>query len=151
MSKETRAENMSPNNQTVLDVAKLEEELDRRIAKRQHPVMQMLNFTGGVSGLLSLAALILLGGEMKRQQIVDSKRLDIIEANGSPTVMVNAKALSNEIEARRENDAAINSKINDLRLDFSQRIQNIMGLLEKQVEQQTSLIALIRAQQQIQK
>ena len=85
------------------------------------------------------------------RQIVIGNSEDIhdIKITGSPALQALTKSLQAEIEARREADNVMSKRIEDSRSDFSQRCQNITGLLEKQVEQETALIALIRAQNQL--
>ena len=140
---------MTEDEKLLLNVAKIEAALDKKLQRRPNSLVQIMNFVGGVSGLLALAALIAYGGEMHRQLTVDSRRIDVIEANGSPVSREQVKALLNESESRREADIVINNRITDLRLEYSQRIGNIVTLMEKETEQQTQLIALIKAQNQV--
>jgi hypothetical protein len=111
-------------------------------------IVALFNFVGGLSGLLSLLLVALVGGQYMKQVEVNTHRLDRIESGGSPTVQALEKSLSLEVEARREADSVSGKRLDDYRLDFSQRINNITQLLEKLVEQQTTLISLIRVQQQ---
>lgn len=46
-----------------------------------------------------------------------------------------------------ERVAQLGQRITDVRTDFGQRIQNITSLLEKMVQQQTELIAYLRAKE----
>lgn len=108
----------------------------------------ILNMIGGISGLISLLTVALFVGALKKQVEVDSHRLDVIEAGGSPTLQATVKMLNAEIEARKDNDASLQKRTDDIRSDFNNRMDHITSLLEKQIEQQTALIALIRAQQQ---
>jgi len=109
-------------------------------------IFQML---GNFAGLASLLAVALFGGEIKRQVEINTKRLDTIENSGSPTLRETVKALSLEVEFRKEADATTGKRVDDMRADFNQRIVNITSLLERLVDQQTQLLALIKAQQQI--
>ena len=109
----------------------------------------MLSAIGGVSGMVSLLMVALLGGEIKRQVQVDSRRLDVIESQGSPSLQALTRSLAAEIEARREQDMATNKRVDDNRTEVDQRISHISGLLEKIIDQTTQLISLIKVQQQI--
>ena len=109
----------------------------------------LMNLVGGVSGLASLVTVATLWGRMSNQIEVNSRRLDNIEQNGSPTLQASLKAATAEIDARKNADDILSKRFDDMRLDYGQRIQNITGLLEKETEQQTALISLIRAQQQL--
>ena len=140
---------MTEDEKVLLNVAKIEEALDKKLQRKPNTAVQIMNFIGGLSGLLALVALISYGGEMHRQILVDSRRIDVLEASGSPIVREQIKALLGEIDARREADNVINIRINDLRIDYSQRILNISSLLEKMTEQQTQLITLIKVQNQL--
>lgn len=108
----------------------------------------LLNMVGGVSGLLSLLMVAIMGGKLMKQVEIDSRRIDNIEQGGSPTLKSTITALNLEIESRKENDIVNNKRIDDLRTDFFARTEAIAHLLERQIEQQTALIALIKAQQQ---
>lgn len=108
----------------------------------------LLNMVGGVSGLLSLLMVAIMGGKLMKQVEIDSKRIDNIEQGGSPTLKSTITALNLEIESRKESDILNNKRVDDLRTDFLARIGAITTLLERQIEQQTALIALIKAQQQ---
>jgi len=81
--------------------------------------------------------------------VTNGRRLDSIEAGGSPTMQAALKTLLAEIEARKDSDGALSKRVDEVRMDFNQRVQNITELLKEQVKQQTELISLIRAQQQI--
>jgi len=140
---------MTEDERILLNVAKIEEALDKKLQRKPNTAVQIMNFIGGLSGLLALVALISYGGEMHRQILVDSRRIDVLEASGSPIVREQIKALLGEIDARREADNVVNIRINDLRIDYSQRILNISSLLEKMTEQQTQLITLIKVQNQL--
>ena len=109
----------------------------------------LLSAIGGVSGMVSLLMVALLGGEIKRQVQVDSHRLDVIESQGSPSLQALTRSLAAEIEARREQDMATNKRVDDNRTEVDQRISHISGLLEKIIDQTTQLISLIKVQQQI--
>jgi hypothetical protein len=128
------------------------EELEREVVngKPVRGIWALFNMIGGVAGLLSILTVAVFGGELKRQVQVDTRRIDVLESQGSPSALVLAKSLQSEIEIRREGDIANNKRIEDARADLSQRIGNITVLLEKLVEQQTRLITLIQVQQQIQ-
>ena len=140
---------MTEDERVLINVAKIESILDKKLQKRPNIAVQTMNFVGGMSGLLALAALISYGGEMNRQIINDSRRIDVLEASGSPVAREQVKLLISESEARREADSVVNGRLNDLRLDYNQRISNISGLLEKMTEQQIQLISLIKVQNQI--
>ena len=85
-----------------------------------------------------------------RQQILSlSEEVRDIKLIGSPSLQAALKSLQAEVEARREADLALSKRVEDSRADFSQRCANITSLLERQVEQQTALISLIRAQNQM--
>jgi len=140
---------MTEDERVLINVAKIESILDKKLQKRPNIAVQTMNFVGGMSGLLALAALISYGGEMHRQIINDSRRIDVLEASGSPVAREQVKLLISESEARREADGVVNGRLNDLRLDYNQRISNISGLLEKMTEQQIQLISLIKVQNQI--
>ena len=109
-------------------------------------VFQLL---GNFAGLTALLTVAIFGGEIKRQVEVNTHRLDKMEVDGTPTMQTVAKALVLEVESRKDSDTIINRRVDDLRGDFSQRLQNITGLLEKLVDQQTQLLTLIKVQQQI--
>jgi hypothetical protein len=111
----------------------------------------VFNVIGGVSGMISLMLVALVGGQYMKQIDINTKDLAEIKMQGSPNLKSVEKSLLNEIDLRRANDEANSRRLDDLRVDFSQRIGNITGLLERLVEQQTKLISLIEVQQQIRK
>lgn len=86
---------------------------------------------------------------MKQQLFSLVEEVRDIKLIGSPSLQAALKSLQAEVEARREADTAMSKRVEDSRLDFSQRCINITALLERQVEQQTALISLIKAQNQI--
>lgn len=112
-------------------------------------IWAVFNMLGGVAGLLSLLTVAIIGGELKRQVTVNTKRLDVIEATGSPSVQAHIKALFAETEARREADGMTTRRLDDTRTDFNQRIQSVTSLIEKVVEQNSQLIGLIKVQNQM--
>lgn len=111
-------------------------------------IWAVFNMVGGVSGLLALLTVAMLGGELKRQVMVNTKRLEVIEMTGSPSVQAHIKALFAEVDARRESDNLIAKRLDDTRADFNQRMNNITLLFEKVLEQSNQLITLIKVQQQ---
>ena len=86
---------------------------------------------------------------LKQQVVGNTDDIHDIKTTGSPALQALTKSLQAEIEARREADAVMSKRVEDSRADFSQRCMNITSLLEKLVEQQTALISLIKAQNQI--
>ncbi len=140
---------MSNEENTLLSVAQLESAIEKQMQRRPSAFMQLLNFAGGVSGIMAVITIIAYGGQMYRQMQIDTRRIDSIEASGSPLVREQVKTLMNEADARRVADASLNDKVNDLKLDYGQRIAGIGRLLEKITEQQTQLVTLIKVQNQI--
>jgi hypothetical protein len=86
---------------------------------------------------------------MRQQLLSLSEEVRDIKLIGSPSLQAALKSLQAEVEARREADLALSKRVEESRVDFSQRCANITSLLERQVEQQTALISLIRAQNQM--
>lgn len=117
--------------------------------KPVHGIWALLNVVGGVSGLLSLLVIVLMGGQYIKQLEVNTRDIAEIRQSGSPAVKTLAASIEAEVSFRRASDEAFDRRIGDVRSDFGQRVQNITGLLEKLVEQQTQLITLIKVQQQM--
>jgi hypothetical protein len=112
-------------------------------------VWAVLNMIGGISGLSALLLGFLVGGQYIEQLKSNTRDIAEIKAQGSPSLKVLERTIATEVDFRRVQDESINKRVEDVRADFSQRITNITGLLERLVEQQTRLISLIQAQQQI--
>ena len=117
--------------------------------KAVHGIWALFNVVGGVSGLLSLLVIVLMGGQYIKQLEINTSDIAEIRQSGSPQVKTLIAAIESEVSFRRASDDAFDRRLGDVRVDFGQRIQNITGLLEKLVEQQTQLITLIKVQQQI--
>ena len=66
-------------------------------------------------------------------------RIGLIESTGST-------ALQRHADKEDERVKQLEQRLSDTRTDFGQRIQNITGLLEKMVSQQTELIAYLKAE-----
>lgn len=109
----------------------------------------LMNVVGGVSGLTSLVVVAVFIGGLKKQVEINTGAIHEIQQGGSPTLKETVKALSLEVESRKESDGINNRRIDDLRVDFLDRMHSITALLQEQVAQQTALIALIRSQQQV--
>ena len=96
----------------------------------------LFNFIGGLSGLISLLTVALVVGEVRRQVSVNARRLDIIEAAGSPGLKAHEamddirnrdqdreiselKAGVQELRDMRSELRVINTKLDRLQLDFN--------------------------------
>ena len=112
-------------------------------------IWALFNMIGGVSGLLSLLVVAMTWGELRKQVEINTEDIKSLTTSGSPPFQKFITGLAAETEGRKDADSSINRRVDDMRLDYGQRIQNITMLLEKQVEQQTALMSLIRAQYQL--
>lgn len=112
-------------------------------------IWALFQMIGNIAGFAALITVAVFGGEMKRQVQINTQDIALLQHEGSPNLKSTIQALNLEVDNRKESDIIYNRRLDDVRADFSQRITNITGLLEKMVEQQTQLLALIKVQQQI--
>lgn len=68
------------------------------------------------------------------------KRLQSLESGGSPPLL-------RHIGTDDERVAQLSTRLVETRADFSQRVANITSLLEKLIQQQTELIAYLKAKE----
>jgi hypothetical protein len=117
-SKETMNEE---NHNNMID--KIEQEVEQDlISLRKDKLTSLFNMIGGVSGLLSIGAILVWGGEIKKQTEINTRDIRDLQIAGSVALQTHVAADSKE--------SAI----------MSDRILNISRLVEKQVELSTALI-----------
>lgn len=99
-----------------------------------------------ICSLLTVSVVVFKGGALMQQVQQNTEDIRDIKTGGSPTLKETIKALSLEIEARKDSDGLMHKRVDDLRMDFIERMKAITELLQLQIKQQTELIALIRTQ-----
>ena len=109
------------NHNNMIEKIERDVELDL-IDRRKDKLTSLFNMVGGVSGLLSIGAILIWGGEIKRQTEINTRDIRDLQVAGSVALQTHVAADSKE--------SAI----------MSDRIINISRLIEKQVEQTTELI-----------
>jgi hypothetical protein len=109
------------NNNNMIE--KIEQDVERDLLdRRKDKLTSLFNMIGGVSGLLSIGAILVWGGEIKKQTEINTRDIRDLQVAGSVALQTHVAADSKE--------SAI----------MSDRILNISRLVEKQVELSTALI-----------
>jgi len=91
-------------------------------------------------GLSSIVELRAQEAECRSLVASHAERITSLEDKGSP-------ALQKETAGNVAEHAALNKRIDETRADYGQRIQYITSLLERLVQQQTELIAYLKAKE----
>lgn len=99
-----------------------------------------------ICSLLTVSIVVFKGGALTQQVQQNTDDIRDIKTGGSPTLKETVKGLTLEIESRKDSDAAMGKRVDDLRVDFLDRMKAIAELLQLQIKQQIELIALLRTQ-----